>query len=621
MRSFLAACTLILSVLPATAQMTLPRSFDPASMESAPTTSEVQGVTRLRNAEVPSPRTGSARTGVDARELTPLPPYVPGEFERFVQNQAGAGVEIRRFGSDLIAGSLDGTGAELSPLVPSQYVIAPGDEVLLTIWGSVDADLRLTVDRGGRIAIPRVGAVQVAGLRYSELQNVVSRRVSQVFKNYEMSVTLGQLRGIRVFVTGFVVRPGTYTVTSLSTVVGALMRAGGPASSGSFRALELRRDGKLVANFDLYDLLLKGDRSADQIVQAGDVIHVGPVGLQVGVIGSVNKPTVLELKPGETVADALRIAGGLSAVADRSRLAVERLQERNTSRVAQIELPAALTQPLNQGDVLRAFSAVDILLPSQRQSKRVRVEGEVQRPGEYVLPEGSSVDDALRTAGGFTQAAFVFATEFTRASVQQTQQQNYERALRDLETGMARASTSQRISSADDATALSARNAATAQLIDRLRTLKPTGRIVLQLEPGGSSLPDLALENGDRIYVPARPTTVGVFGSVYNAGTYLYLDNRRLDDYLRLAGGPTKGADGEGLFMIRANGSVISGRQRAGGWFSRGGSLGEVLAEPGDTIFVPEELDKTTFTQNLKDWTQILSQFGLGLAAIKVLGN
>jgi protein involved in polysaccharide export with SLBB domain len=548
------------------------------------------------------------------------PVYVPGEFERFVQRLSGSTTPLRRFGADLMT-TAEGRDVELSPLVPADYVVAPGDEVLLTLWGSVDADLRLQVDRSGRITIPRVGAVQVAGLRYADLQPAVARRVGQVFRNFELSVVLGQLRGIRVFVTGFVVKPGAYTVTSLSTVLGALMRAGGPAAAGSFRAVQLRRGNRLLASFDLYDLMLGGDRSADQIVQAGDVIHVGPVGPQVGVIGSVNKPTILELKPGETVSDALRVAGGFSAVADRSRLSVERLRDRNAERIAQLDLPAALTQPLSQGDVLRAFSAVDIALPTQRQSKRVRIEGEVQRPAEYVLPEGSSVNDALRAAGGITAAAYVFATEFNRISVQQTQQQNYERALRDLETGLATSSTSQRVTSGDEATALAARNASRTQLIDRLRTLRPTGRVVLQLEPTGRELPDLALEDGDRIFIPARPTTVGVFGSVFNAGTYLHLDNRRLGDYLRLAGGPTKEADEASVFMVRANGSVISGRQRQGGWFSRGNTLTDVAAEPGDTIFVPTEFDRTTFTQNLRDWTQILSQFALGAAALKVLGN
>jgi protein involved in polysaccharide export with SLBB domain len=573
--------------------------------DTATTTTTTAGPIRLRQAE---------QVSLPDRE-TPAPQtrYVPGEFERFVQRQSGSSAEIRRIGAELVTGGFDSRSGDLSPLVPADYVVAPGDEVLVTVWGSIDADLRLVVDRTGRINIPRVGPVQVSGVRHADLQGVVSRRVAQLFRNFQISVTLGQLRGIRVFVTGFVVNPGAYLVSSLSTALSALMRAGGPSAAGSFRSVELRRGNQLVSTFDLYDLLLSGDRSEDRILQAGDVVQVGPVGTQVGVIGSVNKAAVVELKPGETVADALRIAGGFTAIADRSRLAVERLQERTAARVAQLELPRDEKLPLNHGDVLRAFSAVDVVLPTKRQSKRVRVEGEVSRPAEYVLPAGSSVSDAIRAAGGLTPNAYLYAAEFTRESVRETQQENYDRALRDLETSFTRATVSQRTVTADEATGQTAQAAATSRLIERLRALRPSGRIVLQMQPDNPQLPDLALEDGDRLYVPGYATTVGVFGSVFNAASYLYAPDRTLDDYLRLAGGPTKGADEGSIFVVRANGNVISSRQGAS-WFNRKGVIGSVPAQPGDTVFVPEELDKATLLQTAKDWTQILFQLGVGTA-------
>ena len=600
---------------PALAQTALGAGLQPPAGDSIDST--VGGPVRLRQSALPTlqdERTASASvTAADAE--------APGEFERFVQALAGAGAPIRRFGSELVTGSTDARAAELSPLVPEDYVIGPGDEVLVTLWGSVDADLRLAVDRSGRITIPRVGTVQVSGVRYADLPDVVNRRVGQVFRNFQSSVALGQLRGIRVFVTGFVARPGTYVVTSLSSAVAALMRAGGPSAAGTFRNIELRRGAGLISRFDLYALLLKGDRSADRILQAGDVVHVGAVGTQIGFIGSVNKPAVLELNPGETITEALSMVGGFTAVADRSRLAVERLQERNAGRVVQLELPKDERSTLANGDVLRAFSAVTVLLPSQRQNKRVKVEGEVARPAEYVLPEGVTVRDAIRAAGGYTSGAYLPAAEIMRTSVQRTQQENYERALRDMETDAARQAGSQRVSSGDDANVQAARAQATSRLIERLRALRPNGRIVLQMAPDATDLPDLALEDGDRIYIPARPTTVGVFGSVFNAATYLHLPGRSIDDYLRLAGGPTKGADKDSIFVVRANGSVLSRRQSNAGWFSSGSQFGGLRAEPGDSIFAPEELDKTTITQHLKDWSQILSQFGLGLAAIRILGN
>lgn len=579
---------------------------------------EVGGPIRLRQVTPASdvrpdlgPSTAAPPAALSHREAV-----APGEFERFVQRQASAVHPIQRLGAELLAAEASPHTPELAPPVPGDYAVAPGDEILLTIWGSVEADLRLLVDRGGRIHVPRVGAVQVAGVRHAELQAVIERRVGQVFKGFQLSATLGQLRGVRVFVTGFVMKPGAYTVNSLSTAVAALLQAGGPAAAGSFRNVELRRAGVLVANLDLYDLLLKGDRSSDRIVQAGDVVHVAAVGPQVGVIGSVNKPAVVELRPGETVADALRMAGGFSAVADRSRAAIERLKDRTSQRVAQLDLPKDGNQSLESGDVLRVFSAVEAALPLLRQNKRVRIDGEVQRPAEYVLPEGSTLHDALRAAGGLTPSAFVFGTEFTRVSVRQNQKDNYDRALRDLEADLARSSSSQRITNSDEASSQAARNAATRQLLERLRSLEPSGRIVLQVSPDSKELPDLALEDGDRIRIAAKPTTVGVFGSVFNAGSYLYGEGRTLGSYLELAGGPTKEADEGSVFVVRANGQVTSGRQQSGGWWGAGRSVNSIQAEPGDTVFVPEEMNKTTFVQVAKDWTQILYQLGLGIAGI-----
>jgi protein involved in polysaccharide export with SLBB domain len=374
-----------------------------------------------------------------------------------------------------------------------------------------------------------------------------------------------------------------------------------------------------VGVFDLYDLLLRGDRTGDRIVQPDDVIHVAAVGTQVALRGSVNKQAVYELKPSETLRELLKMAGGLTPVADRSRVSLERMDARNAQRVEQIELPAREAIPLVNGDVVRVFSAVEASLSIQRQNKRIRVEGEVMVPGEYVLPADSTLQDSLQAAGGVTPLAYLYGTQFTRESVRATQQENYDRALRDMETEMARASTTQRVSSTEEAATQSARAATTARLLEKLRALKPTGRIVFQLAPDATELPKVVLEDGDRIYIPPRASTVGVFGSVFNAGTYLYSGTRSLDDYLRLGGGPTKGADEASIFVLRANGQVISDRQRSGSWLNRSNRLGALPAEPGDTIFVPEELDKTTFIQGAKDWTQILYQLGIGLAGIKTI--
>jgi protein involved in polysaccharide export with SLBB domain len=662
------ACRLAIAVAltgSAAAQAQSDPSQVQAIQEAAVNPGAPQGLKQPSQAGNGSRNDGLSGTGMSPLVGSSLATAKPGEFEFYVRSLPG-GSDIRRFGFDLATGmssqgaraasgaagpSFSATGtaatatgssgggstagtavqigqgnqaglsgwtdaADYNPAVPPDYLLRAGDELVVTLWGSVDADLRLQVDRTGRITIPRIGPIFVSGVRYADLPDVISRRVALVYKNFQVSVSLGQLRGVRVYVTGFVDRPGSVVVNSLSTVVQALLRAGGPSSTGSFRDIQLRRGTAPAVPLDLYELLLNGNRSADQLVQADDVIHVGPVGRQVAIIGSVNRPAIFEVKKQETVDDLLRMAGGYSTVADTTRLAIERLDERATVRVMQINQPDAGRLSLASGDVLRAFNAVESMQPLLRQNTRVRVEGEVARPGEYVLPPASSVADAVRAAGGTTPGAYFYGTELMRESVRETQQRNYERALRDFEVQLMRNTSTRRTDTVEEATAAAAATTTSTRFIEQLKTLKPTGRIVLPLTPQSDALPELVLESGDRIYIPPQPTTVGVFGSVFSAGSYLHSGSRTVGDYIRLAGGPTRGADDQSTFVVRANGSVKSSLQESG-YFSRGNQLAGAVADRGDTIFVPEELNKTTFLQGAKDWTLLLYQFGIGLAGIR----
>ena len=589
------------------------------SPQQGDSASSISGPIRLRQPQqVDAPRVAPEGPVVAKPRAVPAArPPVMGDFERYVRSLPGGG-DLRRFGSDLVTSmSQSEESPDYNPVVPPDYVLRSGDELLVTLWGSIYADLRLEVDRSGRIVIPRVGPVPLSGVRYADAADTISRRVSQVFKNFNVSVSLGRLRGVRIYVTGFAERPGPVVVNSLSTLVQAVLQAGGPSAAGSFRDISLRRGGTPASTFDLYDLLLKGNRAADLVLQPEDVVHIGPVGPQVAILGSVNRPAIYEMKPGETIADVLQMAGGYSAVADRSRVALARVEDRSAGRVTQLDQPAAGQTRITDGDVLHAFNVVEPTQPVQRQNKRVRIEGEVVRPGEYVLPPTSSVRQALAQAGGLTANAYVYGTEFTRESVRQTQQSNYERALRDFETQLLRASAGQRSTSTEEAALQSASVSSNSRLLEQLRALRPTGRIVLQVQPESNELPDLALEDGDRLYIPSRPTTVGVFGSVFNTGSYLQMPHRSVGDYLRLAGGPTRSADVGSIFAIRANGSVISSLQGGSGWFSSSKPLTDVEVLPGDTIFVPDDVGGTSWVQPAKDWTQILYQFGLGLAGIR----
>lgn len=549
------------------------------------------------------------------------------DFEVFVSRLAASSravlskendqpIVIRRFGLDLATGAIADETDDGPTLVPEDYIVGPGDEMLLNLWGGVEANLRLRVDRSGAVAIPRIGSVTVNGVRFADLRRVISERVGKQFRNFDLSVALGEVKSIRVYVSGFVAKPGAYPVSGLSTMLQAVMLAGGPNAVGSYRNIQLRRANAVISTLDLYDFMLKGDRSADRLLRSGDVIHVGSVGSQVGVIGSVNNPAVFELRASDTVTDVLRMAAGVSAVASRGQAALYSFEDKAGRSLKTLDLKADSQVQLRHGDVLRIFSVADISQPNQDAGKKIRVEGEVLRPGDYVLPAGSSLRDALSAAGGLTGNAFLFGTEFNRESVRMAQQESYERSLLDLETEFRKSLNGPKMDERPEDKNM--RGLAQNKLIERLRAVKPSGRVVMQFTSNDNQLPLLLLEDGDRIYVPAKPTTVSVYGSVFNAGSYLFTPGRELDEYLRQSGGPTKEADKSSVFVVRANGEVISSRMRKGGWFSNG-DIGAVQAMAGDTIFVPEEFHRTASIQETKDWAQILYQFAIGVATVKAI--
>jgi protein involved in polysaccharide export with SLBB domain len=543
-------------------------------------------------------------------ELFTRPPPQPGEFEAFVKKNLGR--DLPRFGAKLILNGSKGFATPANATVPPDYRLNPGDELLVGVTGAVETNLRLTVDSDGRIFIPRVGPVSVAGARYGDLAAAITRRFAEQFNNVKVSVVISHLHGLTVYVTGYAVSPGAYTVSSLSTMVDAVLAAGGPAAGGSFRDIELLRDGRAVSSLDLYDLLLKGDKSHDAVLQNEDVLYLAPAGPEVAVTGSVNSEAIYEAKPGETLGDMIRDAGGLNSLADPSRVIVRRLADLDAAGSQQLPYDKALSFPAEGGDIVRILSLADVSRPQERQAILATIEGEVDHPGRYYLKPGSTMADLLAAAGGLTQGAFVYGAALDRESVRRQQEVSFERALDEMQFAAATAPLSS-LGGVDAATA-SVRQAAVSKVIDQLRLQKPDGRLILPIPYGASSLQsDLPLENYDHINVPPRPKTVGVFGSVYEAGSFQYGEGTRLGDYLKLAGGARKHvSDGGQIFVVRANGSVLSTQQAH--------NLTDRPAYPGDVIYVPIRTGPSTLDK-IKEISSIVFQFGLSAAAIAVLAN
>jgi protein involved in polysaccharide export with SLBB domain len=312
----------------------------------------------------------------------------PTEFQMMVANSTGKMLPI--FGAKLFRVP-PSTFAPLDmvPVTPD-YVVGPGDELLIQVWGQVTLNSRFMVDRAGNIYIPQVGTVRVAGLSFGQIQGYLKGQMGKIFRNFDLNVNMGQLRSIQVFVVGQARRPGNYTVSSLSTLVNALFASGGPTPQGSMRHIQLKRGNKAVVDYDLYDLLQHGDKSTDVQLLPGDVIYIPPVGPQVAVAGSVNTPGIYELKSETnfTAGDAISLAAGLTNVAAEGKARLERVDEGRMRSMVEVPLDdGGWSTTLRSGDILELGAVVN------RYKDAVILRGNVANPGRFMWKPGMRVHD------------------------------------------------------------------------------------------------------------------------------------------------------------------------------------------------------------------------------------
>jgi protein involved in polysaccharide export with SLBB domain len=784
-------------------QMQQPVNAAPSNGESPATYSIAQPVPMQPRADQSNEATanGSLANGSNYTEAatpeamrnpqaapTALPPEAPTEFQRFVQASTGQMPAI--FGADLFSDRRTLFGPILRAPAPADMIVGPDDELRIRIWGQVNFSANLRVSREGEIYLPKVGSVHVAGLPVAAVQDHLRQALERIYRNFEISVDLGEIHSIEIYVTGHARRPGEYTVSALSTLVDAVFASGGPSTAGSMRHIELKRDGKVMTDFDLYTLLVDGDKTGDMQLQPGDVIYIAATGPQAALLGSVREPAIYELRGPESLATALAGAGGETAMANEARISVDRIEPdsvgggparrafeltadaagmgtaladgdmvrvdaiessyRDTvtlrgsvanpgrfrwragmrlselipdrdsllsrgywwrrtqlglpapefvaaaegqagneaSRSApgaetenmsgqparegfvandqegQTEKPAALPSPRAQtnwdyavierldretmktslisfdlgklvlehdasqdrelmaGDVVTIFSQDEVSPPVDRKTVYVQLDGEVTNAGVYSVSPGETLRGVVMRAGGLTAKAYLYGADFTRKSTQELEQQRLNDYAERQEHLMERNALALSAASSDAATAGTQPGTAEVNrdLMARLRQLRARGRIVLNLSPEASSaadLPEIPLEDGDRLVIPARPSTVQVIGAVFNPNAFLYHGGARVSDYLRYAGGPTREADRGQAFVLRADGSVFSRGERQSIFAE--GELENVRLYPGDTVVVPEKMVKPSSLREIALWTQLMSELSVSAAAVDVI--
>ena len=397
------------------------------------------------------------------------------------------------------------------PVTPD-YILGPDDEMTITLWGiPEEGSYPVQIGRDGMAIVPHIGAVRLAGYNLTEARRVLHARFDQYFTGYQLNVSMGSLRSIMVYVTGNVRRPGAYTVSSFATLVNALLASGGPSEAGSMRRIELKRGSRTVTTFDMYAMLLKGDKTKDVRLEAGDVIFVPPAGPLVGLAGEVRNPGVYELNGNTRVKDLLYIAGGMNAQTFKGRIQYYKVYNQAYRGALEGSFSDLAEVLLEDGDVLRLFPVMNF-------TATANVTGKVFRPGTYAVSPGQTrVMDLINQAGGLMPTAADRA-ELTRVTPSQEGPVN-ERFMIDLRAAMQ-----------------------------------------------GDSTHNLPLERNDRLTVLVIPEwdtqkMVKVTGEVMRPGTYAMLKGERLSDLIIRAGGFTKRAHLRGAVFTRL--SVAEEQKRA----------------------------------------------------------
>ncbi len=466
--------------------------------------------------------------------------------------------DLKQFGYDFFKNSLQLTNAIDAMPAATDYQLGPGDVLNLNVWGAVNFRQELTVGRTGDLAVPKVGSVRVWGLPFDKAQAAVKETLSRSYRNFDMSLTLGKLRSIQVYVVGEVEAPGNYPVSSLATVINALAAAGGPSRNGSLRAVRITRGSQTVATVDLYDMLLSGDRNKDVQLQNGDTIFVPVIGPIVAVAGEVRRPAIYELNGKTTLPEILQMAGGVAASGSLGRIQIERI-ENNSSRIA-------LDYSLKGSDDKIVLETVELkdrdmvkVFPVQAAVRQVVVlKGNVQQVGEYQFRPSMRLADLISSTQMLLPESYLDSVEITRMSPP-----DYRRELI---------------------------------------------TVSLRRALGGNPVDNLLLQEQDSVKVFSRwemeeKPRVAVNGAVVNPGQYDYFTGMSVRDLVTAAGSAKRNA-----FLDQAELSriVITGDKAQSSRIQL--DLGKALA--GDAAHnLPLQSDDVLIVRGVTNWQEATEKF------------
>ncbi len=470
------------------------------------------------------------------------------------------------------------------------YIIGVGDALDVRLWGAYTFDARLTVDAQGNIFVPSVGPIRVANVRNGDLNKIVAAEIKRVYReNVGIYATLAVAQPVKVFVSGFVKRPGLYGAYASDSLLHFLDRAGGiDPDAGSFLDVRVLRAGVEVARVNLYDFLLAGRMPLIQF-RDGDTIFVGPLKSVVTITGLVSVPARYEFDGAMSLRQALAMAGPLPR-ATHVRLTRNIGDKRSADYLA-------LTADTSDV-VLASGDELEVVADRLIGQIVVRVEGEHEGRGQYVLPYDATLGDVLAKIQ-FSPQSLRSGLQLYRVSIAERQKQMLNEMLDKLEASIFSA----RSATAQEASLRTQEAALIKQFIERARSVQPKGQLVLSADADPAKI---ALEDGDVIRIPRASTMVAVHGEVFYPTNFIHTAGLGVKDYIRMSGGLTQAGDADRILILRPNGEIR---------IAELGLFRNPDVQPGDEILVLPKVQTKSF-QFTKDIIEVIYQIAVAAGVV-----
>tara|TARA_B100001939_G_scaffold287165_1_gene257613 strand:+ start:41264 stop:43084 length:1821 start_codon:yes stop_codon:yes gene_type:complete len=487
------------------------------------------------------------------------------------------------------------------PNPDSSYTLDAGDILNIQLIGQIDFIDMFPVNRDGSLNIPDVGKINVAGLTLSEASSLIKSTVDSVFLGTEAYVTLDQIRDVNILVSGNAKNPGVYTLTGNSNILHALTMAGGVNEYGSYRVINLVRNGEVLETLDIYDILIDGNYSLKKRLRSGDVVFVESRKKTITIDGAVRRPAIYEVKDGEYLDSVIRYSNGIKQTADLQNISLERMLDGSLKSI-----PIRNISQFNSIEPIEG----DLVYVREYAYRTASISGAVYKPGKYTMAAGETIEDLINKAGGFTENAYpfgaVYENEDARIINKKAQELLYDEFLDNI-IALSQLNIGQNF----DLTPI-------VQLTEEIKNAKPSGRIVIDLLSEDSNS-FLNIRSGDNLIIPEKTNSVFVYGEVSSEGAIAYVPNEGVDFFVEKSGGYKRFADNDSIYILHPNGET----QR----YSKSRNLfanqpRELNMYPGSVIFVPRKLDDSSSRRiATQAYVSILGNLGIALASLSSINN